>query len=140
MSTEVTADTFRTNDAWLASLAIKGDGLMTAVHAGSVTAPTTNAAFPDYLRKDNSVAVEVGGRDEIGQFLANDGFERGESSFRHVVLESEDEVVDDAIAVLHNGGAYLDISATKLNELQSVTPCLNATESAQFYFLTMVPH
>ena len=126
------ADALGANDAGASCLCIEGDGLMTAVLARYVAAATADAAVEVNLREDDGVAVEVGGGDDARQRLADEGFDGCYAALGEIVLETEDEVVDDAVAVLHDSGTHLHVAAAQLDELQCVAPGLDASDAAQF--------
>lgn len=47
------------------------------------------------------------------------------------MLETEGQVIDDAVAILHDCGAHLKVAATQLDKLERVLPGLNAANTAQ---------
>ena len=51
------------------------------------------------------------------------------------MLQTKNHVVDDAIAILHDGSAYLHVAATQLDELQRVAPCFDAADAAVLHAL-----
>ena len=134
---EVTADTLGDNDAGLTVGCVEDDGLMAAVHTRDVATSATDAPLAVNLRKDDGLAVEVGGGDEVRQLLADTGIERGQTPLREIVLQAEREVVDDAVAVLHDGGAHLHVATAQLDELQRVAPRLDTADAAQFHLLAV---
>ena len=134
---EVAADALGADEARLSGVAVEDDGLVAAIHAGGVAAPAAHALVAVDLRIDNGFAVEVGGCDEVRHFLSYEVGQAGDAALLHIVLHAEREVVDDAVAVLHHGGAYLYVATAKLDELQGVAPGLNASDAAQLHFLSV---
>jgi hypothetical protein len=51
------------------------------------------------------------------------------------MLQAEDEIIDDAVTVLHNSRANLHIAAAKANKIQGVTPCLDTPYTAYIHML-----
>ena len=133
----MTAYAFRADDTGLAGVVVEGDGLMTAVHARDVAAAAADALVTVNLREDDGLAVEVSGSNEVRQLLADEGIERGQPPLCEIVLQAECEVVDDAVAVLHDGGAHLHVATAQLDELQRVAPRLDAADAAQFHLLAV---
>ena len=85
---------------------------MTTVPTRHITTSATDTLVSIYLGIDYRIAVEIGRRDKVRKLFAYDIFKMFDASITKVCLESQDEVVDDAIAVLHNGSTYLDITTT----------------------------
>ena len=110
----------------------EGDGLVAAVHAGDIAPAAADALVGVEDGKDDGVTVQVVGRNKAGKPLTHQGREFGDAAAGHVVLQTQLEVIDDAIAVLHHGGAYLQVAATQLDELKRVSPGLDAADTAQF--------
>lgn len=124
---EVATDAARAHDARLARGGVDGDGLVAAVVAGGVAAAATDAHVAVNLRIDDGRAVEVGGQIELWQAFAHKVLHLCDASLGHVMLQSKNHVVDDAVAILHNGCAYLYVTAPQLNELQRVAPRFDAS-------------
>ena len=110
----------------------EGDGLVAAVHTGDVAPAAADALVAVEDGEDYSIAVQVVGRNKVGQLLAHERRQLGDATAGHVVLKTQLEVIDDAIAVLHHGGAYLQVAAAQLDKLKRVSPGLNAADTAQF--------
>ena len=55
-----------------------------------------------------------------------------DAAFCHIGLQTQDQIVDDTIAILHDSCANLHITASQLDELQSVLPVLDASYAAIF--------
>ena len=72
------------------------------------------------------------GIQELLQALSHQLLQFSDTTLGHITLQTENEVINDAIAILHDGGAYLHVAAAQLDELQGVTPRLNATDTAEF--------
>ena len=128
---QVAADALGAHEVGLAVVA-EGDGLVTTVHAGNVAPAAADALLAVKDGVDNGVAVQVVGRNKAGKPFTHQGGEFGDASARHIVLKTQLEVIDNAITVLHHGGAHLQVAATQLDELKRVLPGLNATDTAQF--------
>ena len=109
---------------------VKSDRLVSSVGAGDIASSATDTLLAVDLREDHRLAVEVMGKNKVLQFLAHECLEFGNTSLLHVMLQTEDEVVDDAIAVLHDGGTDLHVAAAELDELQRVAPCLDTADTA----------
>ena len=105
---------------------------MTAVLTRHEAAATADAPVAVYLRIDDGVAVEVGGGDNAGQCLADEGFHGCQAALGEIVLKADDKVVDDAVAILHDSSTNLHVAAAQLDELQCVAPGLDAADAAQF--------
>ena len=58
-----------------------------------------------------------------------------DAAFLHVGLHTQNEVIDNAVAILHHGGAHLYVSTTQLDELQRIAPCLDSSDTAILYLL-----
>ena len=128
---QVTAHALGAHKVGLAVFA-EGDGLVAAIHAGDVASAAADALVGVEDGKDDGVTVQVVGRNKAGKPLTYKGREFGDASARHIVLQTQLEVIDDAIAVLHHGGAYLQVAAAQLDELKRVSPGFDAANTAQF--------
>ena len=63
------------------------------------------------------------------------------TSLGHIALQTQRQVVDDAIAVLHHRCTDLHVATAYLNKLQGVAPRLDASDTAQLDVLALpVPH
>ena len=105
------SDALGADDTRLAGVGIETDSLMTAIPAGDIASPAAHALLAVNLRIDDGLAVKVGGGDEIRQFFAYDFCQLGDATLGEIMLKAEDEVVDDAVAVLHHSGAHLHVAA-----------------------------
>ena len=128
---EVTADALGAYQTGTAGLFVEDDGLMAAIATRYLTAPATNTQISVNLRIDNGVAIKMVWIQELLQALAHQCLQLRDAALGHITLHTQYEVVDDAIAVLHDGSAHLHVAATQLDELQGVTPRLNAADAAQ---------
>ena len=125
------------DDVRLPFCQVEGDCLMSAVVARDVASAATHAFLSVNLWQHHRVSVELRRLDERRQLLADkvlDGqrpacFER---TFRKISLHAHKQVVDDAVAVLHDSRADLHVATAYLYVLQRVPPRLNATDAAQF--------
>ena len=89
----------------------EGDGLVPAVPAGNVAAAATDAGVPVNDREHDRRAVQVRGADKIGKLFAYQILHAGNAPGGHIVLQSVDQVVNNPVAVLHHGRAYLHVLA-----------------------------
>ena len=129
-ATKMTANTFSSVDVRLASVKVESDSLMTSVTTRKVAPAASDTFLTVNLREDHSLAVEVGGHDKRRQLLAYDVLKMLDATLLQVGLQTQNKVIDDAIAILHNGSAYLHIAASQLDKLQGVTPSLDTTDAA----------
>ena len=125
---QVAADALAAHEVRLAVVA-EGDGLVSAVHAGNITPAAADAFLAVEDGEDDGVTVQVAGLDKAGDLFAHQGRELGDATACHVVLQSQFQVVDDAVAILHDGGAHLQIAASQLDELEGVAPGLDAADA-----------
>lgn len=131
LTAEVTAHTLLADDARLAGFAVEDDSLMTSVVARYLATSAAHAALAVDDGVDDGVAVEGTRMCEYGNALAYEVCEVVNAPLRHVAPESEYEVVDDAVAKLHDGRTHLYVAASQLDELQRVTPRLDAADAAE---------
>ena len=68
---QVTAHALGAHEVRLAVVA-EGDGLVTAVHAGDVAPAAANALLAVEDGEDYSIAVQVVGRNKVGQLLTHE--------------------------------------------------------------------
>ncbi len=80
----------------LTQVGIEGDGLMAAVLVGGVATAAADALLTVEVGIHDGIAVEVGGRVEIGQLLSYQIRQVLDAAFCHIVLQPKHEVVDDA--------------------------------------------
>ena len=109
---------------------VEDDGLMTTIATRNLTAAATNTQLLVKLRIDNGIAIQVVGLQEVGQLFANEFTQLTDTTLGHIALQADDEVVVDAIAVLHDCRADLHIATTQLYKLQGIAPRLDATDTA----------
>ncbi len=128
---QVAADALATHEMGF-PIVTEGDGLVAAVHTGNIAPATTDAILSVEDGEYYGIAVQVVGRNKGGKPLTHQGGEFGDASARHVVLKTQLEVIDDAVAILHHGGAHLQVAAAQLDELKRVSPGFNAADTAQF--------
>ena len=133
----MTADAFGTHQTGSAGLLIEDDGLMTAVAARHLAAATADTQFLVELRINDGVAVQMVGVQELLQPFAHEFTEPGDTALGHIALQTEYEVVDDAIAILHHSRTYLHVATAQLDEFQGIAPRLNATNTTQFKLCIM---
>ena len=127
----MTADALSADDTRLAGVTVEDNGLMSTIATRHLAASATDAALAIYLGVDDGIAIELAGLCEHGNPLADEVNKVVNAPFRHVAAKAENEVIDDAVAVLHDGGTHLYVTASELDELQCVAPCLNATNATE---------
>ena len=127
------------DEVGLAGLAVEVDGLVAAVLARDEAAAAADALLAVELRIHHRVAVQVGGQHKRGQLLAHELVQPLDATLLHVGLHAFDEVVDDAIAILHDGRANLHVAAAQLNELQRVAPRLDAADATELHAASVRP-
>ena len=115
-SAEMAANAFGSDKPWAAGFVIEYYGLMTTVIARHLTASASNAQFRVKLGIDDGLAVQVIGVQEFWNLFAYKLAEFRDAALNHVSLESENEVVDNAIAILHDGRTNLHIITPQLYE------------------------
>ncbi len=96
----MTAYALCADDTGLACLGVEGDGLMTAILTGDITASAADAALAVDLRIDDGIPVEVMRHHDMWQLFSHDILEVCDVTRCQVCLQSRHEIVDDAIAVL----------------------------------------
>ena len=111
------------------------DSLVSAVLAGDKATSATDTFLAVNLGEDHRLAVEVVRKNNIRKLFAYEFLQFRYSAFRHIVLQAEDQVIDDAVTVLHDGGADLHIAATELDELQRIAPGLDAAYTTYIHVL-----
>ncbi len=99
---------------------------MSTIRTGDVTSATPNTLVIVYFREDYCLAVEVGGQHKVRQLLTDKCFQPVYTSLCHIMLQTQYEVIDNTVAILHDCSAYLHISAAQLDKLQGIAPRLNA--------------
>ena len=120
------------DDVRLPFCQVEADGLVSAVVARNVASAATHAFLSVNLWQHHRVSVELRGLDERRQLLAHKVLQMLDASLSHVCRHAHKQVVDDAVAILHDSRADLYVAAAYLDILQSIPPCLNATDAAQF--------
>ena len=131
----MTADALGADNLRLARFGVESNGLMAAILTRDITPTAADAAFMVYLREHFGVAVEVRRQYKVGQLLGHKIVQMADSPLFHVGLQAQYEVIDDAVAVLHDGGTHLNIAASQLDELQRVAPSLNAPDATVLHVI-----
>ncbi len=131
---EMATNAFLTDDTGLAVVSER-NRLVTTIHTGYIAASAADTLLTVDLGEDHRIAVEIRRQHDILQLFAHEFLELRNTPLGHIMLQAEAEVVDDAVAVLHDGGAYLDVTATELDELQRVAPGLDTTYTADIHML-----
>ena len=134
-TTEVAAHTLGAYEMGLTGRMIEDDGLMSTVAARYLTASATYAQLLVELWIDDGVTIQMVGLQELRQLLAYEVLQLADTAFGHIALQTQDEVVDDAITILHCGRAHLYVVAAQLDKLQCVAPRLDTANATQFCFL-----
>lgn len=132
---EVAAYALGADDAGLACHGVEADGLVTSVHAGGVTASATDAALGVDPGIDDGAAIEIRRGDKVGQLFAYKVHDMRYATLLHIGLQTQDEVVYDAITILHDSSADLHVAATQLDEFQCVAPRLDAADATELDIL-----
>ena len=110
---------------------VEDNGLMATIATRYLAAATADTQLFIELWINNGVAVQMIRILELLQPLAHQLLQLCDAALGHIALQTQYEVVDDALAILHHGSAYLHVAATLLNELQGVAPRLDAADTAQ---------
>ena len=108
-ATEVTPHTLGAYDVRLTGGSVEDDGLMSTIVAGGLAASATHTHLAINLGIDDGLTVEFVGIHEYSDRLANQVREMTHTAFGHITLQTLYQVVDDAIAILHDSGTYLNI-------------------------------
>ena len=114
------------------------DGLMSAVGTRYAAAAAADAALTEEVRVNNGIALK-----DVGCLA--DGIQRKsaclgkafEILFGQIQIQACLQVVNNAVAVLHDGRCDLDGIRTQKDELQCVLPGLYAAHAAQVHALEL---
>ena len=120
------------DDVWLPFCQVEADGLVSAVVARNVASAATHAFLSVNLWQHHRLSVELRRLDKRRQLLAHKVLQMLDATLSHVCRHAHKQVVDDAVAILHDSRADLYVAAAYLDILQSIPPRLNATDAAQF--------
>lgn len=134
-TTQMASHAFVPVDTGAAGDDVEFNGLMAAIHARGVTTAAADAGVAVNHRIDHRLTVQLVGGHKVGQLLANKLVERGHPMRCHVVLHAQHQVVDDAIAILHDRCAHLYVAAAQHDELQRIVPGLNASYAAELHLV-----
>ena len=129
---EVTAHALRPHDTWLARGGVEDNGLMAAVVAGHLATSAAHTLLAVNLRIDNGLTIQLGGLYKQRHRLAHKVCHVRHSTLGHIALQTQYQVVDDAVAVLHHGRTNLYVVTTQLDELKGIAPRLYATDATEF--------
>ena len=113
-------------------LMVEDNGLMATIATRYLAAATADTQLFIELWINNGVAVQMIRILELLQPLAHQLLQLCDAALGHIALQTQYQVVNDSIAVLHDGGTHLHVAATQLDEFQGVAPCLYAADAAQF--------
>ena len=117
------------------ALRIECEGLVAAVATGDVT-PAAADTFPVVEHRQHfRVAVQVGGGHKRRHPFADNILKTLDATLLQIRLHSGDEIVDDAVTVLHDSGAHLHVAASELHEFQRIAPGLDAADAAELDIL-----
>src|SRR5580698_3994982 len=108
--------------------AVEMDALMRAIPAGDVAEVAADALLLVNAGDDFVVEVEVFPVGDARQRETAEVVERGETLGAHPAFEAFGHVFDDAIAVVHDGGADLDGARAEEDELCRVAPGFDAAD------------
>ena len=111
---------------------IKDDGLMPAIVARYLASTTAHTQLLVKLGVNDGIAIKRVGVHKQRQRFAHQRCQLLQSALGQIAAQAQHQVVDNAIAILHYGGAHLHVAAAQLDELQSITPCFNAANAAPF--------
>ena len=109
--------------------AIEMDALVRAVPAGGVAELAADALVFVDVRDDFVVEVEVLPLGDVGERAAAEVVEGVEAFAAHPGEEAVGHVFDDAIAVVHDGGADLHGAGAEEDELGGVLPGGDAADA-----------
>ena len=112
---------------------IKDDGLMTTVVARHLTAPATDTQFFVKLGIDDGVAIQMVRFLEFRHLFTHEVLQFADTALGHIALKAQDKVIDDAIAILHDGSTYLHVATAQLDKLHGIAPCLDTANATQLY-------
>ena len=107
----MTAYALGANETGKAGVVVEDDGLMTTVAARYFATSAADAQLLVELRVDNGVTIQMVRIQELRLQLTHQLLQVTDATLGHITLQAEDEVVDDAVAILHDGGAYLYVAA-----------------------------
>ena len=125
---EVAADAFIGNNRFACAF-FDIDGLMAAVEAADGAAAAADAFGIVDLRDDLEVAVEVFAGNDVGQCFANEIAQGLVTMLFHEDFEAVNEVFDDAVAILHNGGRDLQRFGAEEQEFNGIHPGFDAADA-----------
>ena len=106
---------------------------MPSVRTGDIASSATDTFIPVDLRIYHRLAIQIMRQDEILQLLAYQFLQFGYSPLLHIILQTENQIIDDPIAILHDRRTYLYIAAAELDKLQRVAPGLNTAYTADIH-------
>lgn len=118
--------------------AIEGDGLMTAILTRHIATSTAYTLVSINLGIDYRLTIELRWWHKVGKFFADDFFKMADTPLAEIMLKSQYEVVDDAVAILHNRRTHLHITATQLDEIKRIAPRLYSAYSTEMYRVYLV--
>ena len=107
---------------------------MRTVFASDVAKVALNAVLDIHVRFDVVVEIEMPPVSNAVHRFADDVVNRGETFLVEVVVQAVNHVLDDAVAIVHNGRADLNTPGTEEHELDSVPPCVDAADTADRNF------
>ena len=112
---------------------VKDDRLVTAIGTRDEATAAADTFLAVYLGEYHCLAIEIGRHNDIGQFLAHQFFEFDDTTLLHIMLQTEFEVIDDTVALLHNRRTNLYVAAAELQELQCIAPGLYTAYTADVH-------
>lgn len=108
---------------------------MAAIGTGNYAAAAANALGCVKAWINHRCAVKVMREVELGQKFSYKVFQFGYAPFGHIILQTQNHVINDAVSVLHYCCADLHVVTAQLDEFQSVTPGLDAAYAAELDIL-----
>ena len=108
---EVAADALLFDDAWISNAVdlVELEALVSTILTRDVTKVAADAMLGVDVRLDVIVEVEVSPIGRASDGLSYNVIHARKAFLIEIVVQPVDHVLDDAITVMHNGRAYLDV-------------------------------
>ena len=126
------ADAFRPDDPRDPVLT-EGDGLVAAVPAGDVAAAAADAKGAVHTRENLRAAVQAGRGHEVPDIPADQVFQMRKTLVRQVIPKTLDEILDDALPALHDGGTHLHVAAPQAQEFHGIAPGIDSPDAGKLH-------
>ena len=104
---------------------------MASVVARHGAATATDTQFLVELGINDGIAIQRLRLLKLRQTLTDKFLKRADTTLDHIALQSQNHVLDNAIAILHDSSTHLHVAAAQLDEFQGVAPRLNTTDATQ---------